>query len=169
MHISELYQQIYRRFDDVTPLAVDCGRLCDKLCCRGDEESGMYLFPGEERLFVNNDNFSVLPTDFKANGRQVQLLVCHGPCSRMDRPLACRIFPLFPLYKKETGLKVIADPRAALCPLTHPEAVPYISPKFIRTVTKAFRLLVKIPEIAAYLEAISDTFGDLEKLKGDIL
>jgi len=169
MHISQLYKQVYRRLDHVTPLPVDCGQLCDKLCCRGDDESGMYLFPGESRLFQNHKNFSILPTDFTANNRQVKLLVCHGPCTRMDRPLACRIFPLFPLYSKEKGLKVIIDPRAGCCPLSQPEAVPYISPRFIKRVESVFRGLIKFPEIAAYLEAISDTFSDLERLKGDLL
>ncbi|MBE7010658.1 MAG: hypothetical protein E7418_04120 [Ruminococcaceae bacterium] len=168
-HISELYKQVYKRLDDVTPLTVDCGELCDKLCCRGDEESGMYLFPGEERLFIENKNYSVLPTDFIANSRPVQLVVCHGPCTRTDRPLACRIFPFFPHYKRDEGLRIALDPRARLCPLTSPEATPYISKKFLRRLEKVFSLLIKFPEIAAYLEAITCSFDDLHALRKDFV
>ncbi|MBR6729395.1 MAG: hypothetical protein IKL80_04455 [Clostridia bacterium] len=166
MHISKIYKEIYKRFDSVTPLHVDCGELCDKLCCRGDDESGMYLFPGEARLFYGNKNFSVLPTDLAVQGKEVKLLVCHGPCSRMDRPLACRIFPLFPYYTRQEGLKIITDPRAVLCPLSHPSAAPYIRSDFKKRIEKTFRLLLKFPEIADYLEAISESFRDFERLKG---
>ena len=51
MHISEIYKSIYRYWDDTTPLYGDCGKLCGKACCESDEtdedETGMYLFPGE--------------------------------------------------------------------------------------------------------------------------
>ncbi len=164
MHISALYKQVYKRFDGVTPLAADCGKLCDKLCCRGDDESGMYLFPGEARLFAENKNFSVLPTDFTANNKQVKLVVCHGPCRREDRPLACRIFPLFPSYTKKDGLNIIFDPRASLCPLTAPEARPYINQKFVHRMETVFSFLVKFPEIAAYLEAVTESFDEFTQL-----
>ena len=35
---------------DLTPLLTDCGRLCGFACCKGDEQTGMLLFPGEEAL-----------------------------------------------------------------------------------------------------------------------
>ncbi len=35
---------------DLTPLLTDCGRLCGVACCKGDEQTGMLLFPGEEAL-----------------------------------------------------------------------------------------------------------------------
>lgn len=53
MTYRELYRQAYRILNDTTPLEVDCGQLCGARCCQseGEEESGMYLFPGEEVMF----------------------------------------------------------------------------------------------------------------------
>ena len=164
MNICELYQQIYRHFDDLTAVPFDCGKLCGKLCCQGDEESGMYLFPGEESLFFGKENFSVVPTDFMSGGKQVKLLVCHGPCMRTDRPLSCRIFPLIPLYRKGCTLQIIHDPRAAICPLTHPEAADCISKRFYTEVEYAFRLLVKIPAVAMFLDDLSYVLDDYRQL-----
>ncbi|MBQ2696481.1 MAG: hypothetical protein IJF61_04185 [Clostridia bacterium] len=162
--ITKLYEQIYRRFDTLTPVPFDCGELCGKLCCQGDSESGMYLFPGEEQLFLNNPNFSVLPTDIVAGGRRVNLLVCDGPCTRTDRPLSCRIFPLVPMYRKGCTLEIIHDPRASICPLTHPEASGCIDPVFFREVEYAFRVLVKVPEVADFLEELSYILDDYQLL-----
>ena len=33
---------------NVTPLKSDCGKMCGKLCCKGPDEKGMRLFPGEK-------------------------------------------------------------------------------------------------------------------------
>lgn len=162
--VTELYKQIYRRLDDLTPVPFDCGELCGKLCCQGDDESGMYLFPGEEKLFLGNENFSVLKTDIESAGRVVNLLVCHGPCKRTDRPLSCRIFPLVPLYRKGSTLEIIHDPRARICPLTHPEAADCIDPVFVREVTYAFQVLLKVPEIAEFLDTLSYVLEDFQIL-----
>ncbi len=153
--ITELYKQIYRRFDELTPVPFDCGALCGKLCCQGDEESGMYLFPGEEKLFENNPNFTILPTDFRYGKRKVKLVVCNGPCKREERPLSCRIFPLVPLYRKGCTLEIIHDPRANICPLTHPAAKGCIEQAFFDEVEYAFLVLVKVPEVAAFLDELS--------------
>ena len=160
MKITELYKQIYRRFDNLTPIPFDCGELCGKLCCQGDDESGMYLFPGEELLFSGNDNFTVLPSEFISAGKPVQLLVCHGPCRRTERPLSCRIFPLVPYLKKGSALRVVPDPRASICPLTHPEAMGCIDKEFIREVRYAFSVLSKVPEVRTFLEDLSDLLDD---------
>lgn len=162
--ITELYKQIYRRFDDLTPVPFDCGELCGKLCCQGDDESGMYLFPGEEKLFLGNSNFSVVKTDITSGDRAVNLLVCHGPCERTDRPLSCRIFPLVPLYRKGCTLEIIHDPRARICPLTHPEAADCIDPIFYQEVEYAFRVLVKVPEVAEFLDTLSYVLEDYQIL-----
>lgn len=164
VHISELYRDIYRRFDALTPVPFDCGRLCNKACREGDGETGMYLFPGESRLFCNNKNFSVLPTEFTYGGKTAQLLVCKGPCNRNERPLACRIFPLIPLYRTGSTLQIVRDPRARFCPLTYPEAAGYIDAHFIREVRRTFRLLCKIPQVAEFLDALSYILEDYGKL-----
>ena len=50
MNVEYIYLQLYRLFDNSTPLKADCGKLCGKSCCKGDD-GGMYLFPGEEKVF----------------------------------------------------------------------------------------------------------------------
>ena len=42
MNTAYIYLQLYKLFDDVTPVPVDCGQLCDKACCKGDDR-GMFL------------------------------------------------------------------------------------------------------------------------------
>lgn len=161
--ISALYREIYKRFDELTPVSFDCGELCGKKCCEGDDESGMYLFPGEEKLFAGKENFSVLPTDFFVNGKAVQLAVCHGACRREERPLSCRIFPLVPFYRKGSTLRIIRDPRAGFCPLTSPAAVGQLNSAFVREVRHAFNVLVKIPAVADFLDALSYILDDYQK------
>ncbi len=158
--LSQLYQQIYRRFDTLTPVPFDCGTMCGKLCCQGDDESGMYLFPGEEILFKNNPNFSVLPTELVSGGKTVNLAVCHGPCKREERPLSCRIFPLVPFYRKGSTLRIVHDPRANICPLTHPEAAGCIDRQFIKEVYYAFSVLKMIPQVADFLDTLSYVLDD---------
>ena len=40
-----------RLLADLTPLQTDCGALCGGACCKGDEGTGMLLFPGEDTPF----------------------------------------------------------------------------------------------------------------------
>lgn len=170
MHIKEIYREIYRRFDNLTPLPVDCGSLCGKLCCQSseDEENGMYLFPGEEALFRGAEGFRLLESELTyADGKRVKLLCCTKPCLRETRPLSCRIFPLVPYYRRGSTVRIITDPRASACPLTHPIAKPYINKKFRLETAKAFRLLSQFTEIADFLEALTDVLDDTISLKGN--
>ena len=82
------------RKTDLTPLAFDCGRLCGSHCCQGGADAGMRLFPGE----TADSGFTVRDT---ADGGR--LLLCGGHCDRRVRPLACRIFPLFPISAMTDG------------------------------------------------------------------
>lgn len=76
---------------DLTPLLTDCGRLCGFACCKGDEQTGMLLFPGEEALFAPCAFGRVIPAHFELAGRPAHLFVCNGTCSRENRrwPAAC--------------------------------------------------------------------------------
>lgn len=40
--------------NDITPLKFDCGVLCNKACCKGDKNTGMYLYPGEELMYMSS-------------------------------------------------------------------------------------------------------------------
>ncbi len=171
MHIKEIYRMLYRRLDDITPLPTDCGALCGKLCCQSSEaeENGMYLFPGEESLFDDLNGFIITDSDFTYGiGKRAKLLCCTKPCKRETRPLACRIFPLAPYFRHGSAVRMIIDPRAAICPLTHPIAKPYIDRLFRLEVWKALRLLSQFSECADFLEAMTDILDDTIALKGSL-
>lgn len=57
MKPTQLYAQAYRMLENVTPLSIDCGQLCNKACCQsGDmEDAGMYLFPQEEIMLSETE------------------------------------------------------------------------------------------------------------------
>ncbi len=169
MNIAYLYLQVYRLFDSSTPIKADCGKLCGKACCSG-EDSGMYLFPGEERVFklLSPDWAEIEKSDFTYiyNGKEknVPLLVCSGNCDRYQRPLACRIFPLTPYLDKSGRLQIIVDPRArSLCPLSRELQADEFDYRFIKNVKKAFVLLMKNAEIKEYLVKYSEYIDEYRR------
>ena len=165
MHISEIYKSIYKYYSDTTPLLVDCGKLCGGACCESDdnEETGMYLFPGEEVLFKGNPDFKIISSEFEYNGKTADIVICKGHCHRELRPLSCRIFPIIP-YVKGNDFKLIFDPRAkSLCPLTELEDFSQLDPLFIYKTEKIVKLLMKFPETKLFLEGITDILDDLLK------
>lgn len=165
---EELYKSIYNFWGNTTPLFGDCGDLCEKACCEsddcGDDETGMYLFPGEKALFLSHPNFKVISSDFTYKNKTADIVICNGPCTRNARPLSCRIFPLIPYFRKNSGLKIIIDPRAKhLCPLAQRKALPYLNPDFLRKVEKTFRMLIHFPEVRDFLEGLADILDDYLK------
>ena len=68
--------------DTLTPLKSDCGRLCDGACCRGDDSTGMLLFPGEDALYERCAFGRVLSAGFSLGGAPTKLFVCEGHCPR---------------------------------------------------------------------------------------
>lgn len=166
MNSAYLYLQLYRLFDGITPLPVDCGGLCDKSCCRGDD-GGMYLFPGEERVYklLNPDWIRIEDSDFtyKFNGEEkaVKIAFCKGECDRYQRPLACRIFPLTPYYK-DGKLTVITDPRSkSVCPLGKALDLSDYDRRFVRNVKNSFVLLSKNAEFRAFLAEYTEYIDDI--------
>lgn len=171
MLASMLYKSIYTYFADTTPLKFDCGTLCNKSCCSCDEneiddETGMYLFPGEEALFYNNPDFKIITSEFVYGNKNADIVVCKGICKREMRPLSCRIFPLVPYYRHESGLKIIRDPRAySICPLSSKRAYEYLNPKFVKKTESVFHLLTQFHEIRIFLDALSDILDDFLKFE----
>lgn len=113
-----LYTRAYRLLETRSPMMFDCGSLCSSACCK-ENGLGMLLFPYEEEyLAKTNNNFTITDSKIDIHGYKVKLLRCSGHCNRQTRPLACRIFPLFP-FTYETGrIYVEFDPRAhGTCPL----------------------------------------------------
>ncbi len=151
--------QAWALLADVTPLAVDCGQVCDGRCCQPSEESeGMRLFPGEEALLADSDC-----TRIPADGGV--LLTCDGHCRREYRPLMCRLFPLFPYVDDRGRVRAVYDPRSyRLCPLTQQMAHVRLQPSFVRTVRRVGRLLMADEACAAFLREQSREIEDLWRL-----
>ena len=146
---------------EATPLKADCGRTCGAACCQpypaqDGQPSGMYLFPGEERLYGPNDAWArIVPTDWVAAGRSVPLLVCQGTCPRESRPLACRLFPLSARREGE-GFSLRLDPRGwAVCPLM-PHGIAALDPAFVAAARAALAALWADDEQRAFLLAMDE-------------
>ena len=147
--LREAYERLYHK----TPLGFyNCGRLCDGLCCRGDCK-GMWLYPYEDELFADKEGFEICETE---GNYGYPMVICSGECDRSERPLACRIFPLFPLVFEEDGkvqIKVVYDPRAGMCPLAKENR--QLDPTFVKEVRKAARYLIRDEKIFEYMKAVS--------------
>ncbi len=144
---------------DLTPLHVDCGQTCSVSCCKASEDrEGMLLFPGEERLYENTD----FHLQSVAGG---VLLTCDGHCDRDMRPLACRLFPLFPHVDENGRVKAVYDPRGwRLCPLLQQCAHVPLERAFVRAVRRAGRILLSDPACAAFLREQSEEIDILNRL-----
>lgn len=130
---EKLYRKIFKIMGEVTPLYVNCGQLCNCACCKGDENTGMRLFPFE--------GSTLKVKELPENGR---LAVCNGTCNRATRPLACRIFPFFPTIDEKGKIYVELDFRAArLCPILKFYDDLQFNPKFFKAVKKVGNLLKK--------------------------
>lgn len=150
MDAKRLYTHLYRLLDKATPIGADCGKLCGAACCKGDEDTGMYLFPFEEVMYDGSEKWlRIYESDFFVNGKAVKIAICSGICDRNKRPLSCRIFPLFKYGDKTLG----ADLRAKhICPLAAANLKnKEYSPEFIKNVSKVFNVLYKFKLTAEYL------------------
>ncbi|HEX3047347.1 MAG TPA: hypothetical protein VHY08_21525 [Bacillota bacterium] len=167
MSYNSLYTKAYDQFHHSTPLKLDCGTLCQRACCRGlEEDSGMWLFPGEEDLLIQEPSYKIQPIGLKLkNGRPLQWLICTGECVRRIRPLACRLFPLSPYLNQKGILTTIIDPRSkSLCPLAgQPEQ---LQKEFIQIANRVCRQLAREPEILEFIEILTSQIEDYRKLAG---
>lgn len=157
--LREAYDRLYHK----TPLGFyNCGRLCDGLCCRGDCK-GMWLYPDEDELFIDKEGFEVCETE---GNHGYPMVICSGECNREERPLACRIFPLFPLVKQngdKIGIEIVYDPRATMCPIAK-EKMP-LDRSFIKEVKKAARYLCRDEKMLEYMKAVSEEITEIIELK----
>lgn len=118
----------------------------------------MLLFPGEEALFEGCAFGRVIPANFTLADRPVHLFVCDGFCTREQRPLACRLFPLFLHFKKDGTPRVRLDTRAkSVCPLCSYGLVG-LRAEFVSAAKDAYAALMKDDECAAFLRALDDAF-----------
>lgn len=147
-------------FDDLTPLATDCGMACGGACCRPmeGENTGMLLFPGEEAYYEGRPGYTMTATP------QGTLLTCSGRCERADRPLSCRLMPLIPLIRLD-GVKVATDARAkAVCPLAR-QGKDALLPEFVAAVRQAGRILAENEEQRTFLLHLTREQDELKALR----
>lgn len=159
---NKALREAYALLEKNTPLGkTDCGLVCDAVCCTDECGDSMELFPYEKELLEGTEGFEI--TD-----GEVPLLRCSGRCERDKRPLACRIYPLFPLVDTDEDgnehIRVIYDPRAtAACPLCAKRTK--LDRRFVRAVRRAGKYLLTDSESAAYLKKTSDYLKELIKLE----
>lgn len=149
------FELIYNTIGTFTPLEYDCGTLCGGRCCKGDDNTGMVLFPHEEEA-LDLSHFKVIEKDSS------KLVVCNGKCDRENRPLACRIFPFFPTINADGRIEVLPDPGAnAICPMLHNIDVIRFDKYFLRSVRRAGRLLSVDDDCREYIKSRSKEIGEL--------
>ena len=158
MKKESVIKTCYSLLRSVTPLEYDCGKICNGKCCKGDDKTGMLLFLGEEGL---------IDPDIKIvkNEKGESFAVCNGLCDRNKRPLSCRIYPLFPIIKKdEKGeyIEVEFDSRAD-CPLTSGEYE--ITRDFAKRVKRVGKYLLLNQETEEYYRELSDEIQEYIVLK----
>ena len=167
MTAAQIYREAYRLLDHVTPLGkVDCGVLCNKSCCadHGREDAGMYLFPGEESIYIGKPDWLRIDASaftYGDDAAHAPIAMCSGRCDRHLRPLSCRIFPLVPYLAKNARMTLIADPRAkSMCPLARAFGPDELDVRFTETVGYVMRVLCRFPAVRAFLEAQSELLDE---------
>lgn len=169
MNSAYVYLQIYRMFDNNTPIPADCGKLCNKACCSGDE-SGMFLFPGEREVYklLKPDGFKIDMSDlsYESDGKvyKTPIIFCDGDCDRYVRPLACRIFPLTPILGENGRIEIIVDPRAkSVCPLAKTLYLEEYDEDFVKSVRRAFVLLSKNKYVMSFLKEYTEYINEFRR------
>lgn len=158
--LPETLRRARALFDDLTPLRTDCGLTCGGACCQplAGENTGMLLFPGEEKYYEGRPGYALTPT---AMG---MLLTCEGRCEREDRPLSCRLFPLLPLLRPD-GVKVATDLRAkTVCPLAR-QGKDALLADFVSAVRQAGRILAEDGEQRDFLARLTAQQDELKALQ----
>lgn len=153
---AELYAKCRKILGSLTPLKADCGVLCGKACCKGDERTGMLLFPDEQtKLSV---------TECEAG----RLAVCDGTCDRETRPLACMIFPFFPTVADNGEIFAEIDSRAySVCPIAANCDDVLFDEQFIRAVKKCGEILSQDEECLEFMVEVTEDIDLYESLYGE--
>ena len=152
---QRLYKKAKRIIGDRTPLKKDCGLICSGACCKGDGQTGMLLFPGEET------SLNIIEKD------GVRIAVCDGKCKRNERPLSCMIFPFFPYVTYEGRIKAIPDIRGFdVCPLVRNFSDVKFDRAFLRRIREVGRILIEDGECKAFLFDISREIDKIMDILG---
>ena len=139
----------YALIGDKTPLVNDCGALCGGACCKGSDEDGMALLPGEAALYQSADWCRVIRRG------EDDILICRGVCPRKERPFACRIFPLFVKMTAEKTTLVLDPLAKSVCPLAG-GSVRALDREFVKNAKEALRALLSDPAMREFFKRQSD-------------
>ncbi|MEA4922658.1 MAG: hypothetical protein VB031_04740 [Eubacteriaceae bacterium] len=160
------FKAIYRLLDRVSPIEGDCGRMCGAACCTpegdetspdaGDFELGIYLLPGEEKLFTRRESWlkwtyeNAEDYDFPDSWHgKVFFIRCTSPphCKRDMRPLQCRTYPLAPHLDLDGNFSLVLSTAETPyeCPLIS-ESIS-LDPRFIKATFTVWKRLIKDPLI----------------------
>ena len=158
--LTNLINDAYGIIGNLTPLKkADCGKLCGKECCKGDE-SGMLVFPGEEIILEGMPGFRIEEIEYM-DTPGIKLLLCDGECERALRPFACRIFPVAPSVDKDGTITAAPDIRGRrMCPIWD---LKYVDKTFVKAVKKAFELLAENEKLLYFMKLISSEIDELKR------
>ena len=150
---------IYRLLDKVSPVPFDCGQMCSAACCtcgKEDESLGMYLLPGEHKVYSKEDTWLswsyeyAEDMDFPESWKgKVYFVRCNNPphCSREKRPMQCRTFPLTPHIDECGELTLIPNDSELpyYCPLL--DNIDELEEDFIKATLTCWKHLIRDPLI----------------------
>lgn len=154
------WEKAYQILNEVTPLPIDCGQLCNKSCCSEWEDGvGMYLFPGEEVMFTMHEDWLVWEIHHARDWHicpaweKAYFVQCTKPCPRERRPFACRTFPLLPRIDDKGKLMLDWDDEGLFtCPLVQAADLSLLHSRFLSAVLDAWTLLAQDHRIVEYLK-----------------
>lgn len=174
--ISEkTYRAIYRLLNRVSPIDSDCGMLCGAACCMAEdneEEMGIYLLPGEEALFKEEASWFEWRTQSSEEygfpeswDDEIPFIKCKTPphCSRPDRPIQCRTFPLMPYLSEDGELEMLYNDNELpyFCPLIE-EEIP-LNDDFVKATRTVWKRLLRDPRIYDLVRMDSEEIRELSK------
>lgn len=164
--LKKYYSEIYKLLDEVTPLSKDCGVLCDKACCKEeDEPAGMFVFPFEEELLKDVDFGYIEESNCEYGEDKVaKIFYCTKPCNREQRPLGCRIFPLTP-YRKNGKVTLVMNPAAKkMCPLARSLHPSQLEEEFEVNVMRAINRIRKLKDGEDYIDMLTEIAQQFEEM-----
>lgn len=168
------FKAIYRLLDRVSPVPWDCGTLCGSACCScgteddlkdNDFQLGMYLLPGEEKIFTMKEDWLIWSVEYAEAFDfpdswfgKIYFIRCKTPpvCPRESRPLQCRTFPLAPHLTEDGMLQMILSTSTLpyRCPLIDDGRE--LSPDFIKATYTVWKRLIQDPYIYDLVELDSE-------------
>ena len=162
------FKAIYRLLDRVSPVDYDCGTLCGAACCTcggdsddGDFDLGIYLLPGEDKLFTKQEDWikwsceNAEDYEFPVSWHgKVYFIRCVNPpvCDRKMRSIQCRTYPLAPHIDDFGRLSLIynVSDLPYVCPLIEDRIT--LNRDFIQATYTVWKHLIRDPLIYDMVE-----------------